>query len=146
MTFLEEEIKTGQALYNALYKHGIEFEEGSRLHDLPEGFAVVYYSPSTILSETPKGIVNFYNLAAERIFGYSREEAMGMPTLSLVPKELRAGRENLFHRVLNAQKPEHVATERLIKSGERINISAWVFPYEWKPNEFSIAALVRKEK
>ncbi len=146
MAFQEEEIRIAHALLYALRKHEIDFVEGSQQIGLPGDFAIVYNSLSAILSETPAGLINFYNPAIERIFGYSHEEAIGMPTLNLVPEELLAGRETLFHKILEAQKPEHVLTERLMKSGERISISAWAFPYEWKPNEFSIAALVMKEK
>jgi PAS domain S-box-containing protein len=98
--------------------------------------------PYALLSEDTDGKLNFFNRAAERLFGYSQIEAIGMDSVLLVPPELREGREKLFHEVLEAKVSRYVETARITKSGERINITGFVFPYVLGRGVYSIAAMV----
>ena len=49
--------------------------------------AIVESSDDVILSKTLEGIITSWNKGAERIYGYSAEEAVGQPVSMLVPPE-----------------------------------------------------------
>ena len=57
-------------------------------------------TPDAIVCSDEKGVISFWNAAAERMFGFNRNEAMGMPLTSIVPPEFRAGHEAGMARVL----------------------------------------------
>ena len=81
--------------------------------------AIVENSPDAIYAATPKGAISSWNRAAERLYGYTAEEAFGMYVTALAPPELRHEVERNL-QILNAGG--HVgpyATERVRKDGTR---------------------------
>jgi PAS domain S-box-containing protein len=92
--------------------------------------ATLFYSSLPILSQDHSGNLNFYNLAAEGVFGYTPNEAIGMPAVNLVPAELRGIRAEHFKRVLEYRIAVSLQSEkRRRKDGSLVEISAIVFPY-----------------
>ena len=57
-------------------------------------------TPDAIVCSDETGVISFWNAAAERMFGFGRNEAMGMPLTNIVPPEFRAGHEAGMARVL----------------------------------------------
>ena len=114
---------------------------------LPEGqqdygiFNSLFYSDDPLLSQDLDGKLNFYNLGAQRVFGYTPEEAIGMLSLELVPPVLRPGRAEKFRYIIEQRTSAQVQEVRLAKGQIPIAIEALIFPYEIK-NELSIAARV----
>ncbi|HWG89395.1 MAG TPA: PAS domain S-box protein [Candidatus Thermoplasmatota archaeon] len=90
--------------------------------------ALVESSDDAILSSTPEGIVTTWNPGAERMFGYSAEEALGKPVTILIPEE-RAGEETtILETVLDGSTVRHYETERVRKDGTRVQVSLSVSP------------------
>ena len=57
-----------------------------------------------ILSEDGNGLLNFYNEAAQAVFGHNPQEILGTPSINLAPKELWEKRGELFQKVLRIVK------------------------------------------
>ena len=79
--------------------------------------AIVEYSSDAIYSTHPDGTVTSWNRAAEELYGYSAEEAVGLPIAQLAPPERREEVER-NRKILNAGG--HIAsyrTERMRKDG-----------------------------
>ncbi len=57
-------------------------------------------TPDAIVCSDESGTISFWNAAAERMFGFSRVEAVGSALTSIVPPEFRAGHEAGMARVL----------------------------------------------
>jgi len=90
--------------------------------------AIVEYSMDAIYSTHPDGIITSWNRAAEHLYGYTAEEAVGLPVTRLVPPELRYEVERNL-KILNGGG--HVAayrTERMRKNGTRWPVLLAVSP------------------
>jgi PAS domain S-box-containing protein len=72
--------------------------------------------------------IRLWNPAAERIFGWSREEMIGRAGLPMAPPEKRAEAEDLFARVLAGESVNDYETERLRKDGRRVPVSIAAAP------------------
>jgi PAS domain S-box-containing protein len=138
--------KLAVALLGAIERHQLPFEQRSKQGISPhEKVNILYHSPNAVLCEDLEGRLIFFNQAAQNIFGYSLEEALGMPSVELAPTELREGRKKLFREVLDQKIAKEVRTTRLTQSGQKILVSGYVFPYELSPGVYSIAAILKKE-
>ena len=135
-------------LEGAIKKYYVPFEEKLIIYNgdsylSKRIFYNLLYGKTPFLSQDMYGRINFYNLAAEGVFGYTRDEAIGMPTSLLVPEDMKKEREYIFKEVVEKNKSTQLITYRLNKWKERINIWATVFPYEFC-EERCIAAIVKK--
>jgi PAS domain S-box-containing protein len=80
--------------------------------------AIVESSRDAILTVDPEGVITSWNRAAEQLFGYTAEEAVGMPVANLVPRE-RTLELLRNRRILNEGGTiEPYKTERLRKDGK----------------------------
>jgi PAS domain S-box-containing protein len=90
--------------------------------------AIVDSSDDAIIGKTLEGIITSWNLGAERIFGYSREEMLGKPISLLLPPERQNEEEEIVERLRNGERIEHYETVRRRKDGRDINVSVAVSP------------------
>jgi PAS domain S-box-containing protein len=84
---------------------------------LREMAAIVEYSCDAIYSCRRDGIIVSWNRAAEILYGYSAEEAVGLPVARLAPMERR---DEVQRNLLILQQGGHIAsyrTERMRKDG-----------------------------
>jgi len=79
--------------------------------------AIVKSSRDAILTVDPEGMITSWNHAAEELFGYTVEEAVGMPVANLVPRERTL--ELLRNRRILSEggSIEAYKTERIRKDG-----------------------------
>src|SRR5688500_8952898 len=69
--------------------------------------AIVQSSDDAILSKDSNGIILSWNPAAEQMYGYSAEEAIGQPISMLIPPH-RAGEERkIIERVFGGERLKH---------------------------------------
>jgi len=146
----KNDARLGQALLRAIRTYDLPLE----LRLVPEikisqsqEVNSLYNSPKGILSQDTEGILNFFNPAAGEIFGYTPDEAIGMPSVNLSPPELREGRKGVFQEIVENRIMKELTTVRLNKAGERITIHAYIFPYEYLSpgiSFLSIAAIVER--
>jgi diguanylate cyclase (GGDEF)-like protein/PAS domain S-box-containing protein len=90
--------------------------------------AVVAGSDDAILAKDLTGLITDWNAAAERLYGYSSEQAIGRPVAMLVPPERRDEDLMLFKRVLNGERVAHFDTERVRRDGSRVAVSLSISP------------------
>jgi len=90
--------------------------------------AIVESSDDTIVSKTLDGIITSWNLAAERMFGYSSQEAVGQHITLIIPPELRAEEEMILAKLRRGEHIDHFETVRMRKDGSRLDISLSISP------------------
>ena len=90
--------------------------------------AVVEYSDDAIIGKTLDGIITSWNAGAEKLYGYSAEEAVGKHISILVPPD----RSDEIPRILSLIRQEEVInryeTVRITKDGRRLDIYLSVSP------------------
>ncbi len=91
--------------------------------------AIVRSSHDAIISKTKNGTITSWNPAAEELYGYTAEEAIGRHISFIVPPELRTSElENIMVRLRSFEETQRVETERLTKKGERIEVEVRISP------------------
>ncbi len=64
--------------------------------------AIVESSDDAIIGKTLDGIITDWNRGAQRIFGYTPEEAIGQPVSMLIPPERRAEEQEILRALRRA--------------------------------------------
>ena len=101
----------------------ISFDENSRIA------AIVTNSSDAIIGKDLNGVVTSWNSGAEKIFGYSSEEAIGKTLFSLViPKELIEEEWKILTSIRNGEVIPNFTTKRHKKDGSTIAASIAVSP------------------
>jgi PAS domain S-box-containing protein len=92
--------------------------------------AIVNSSEDAIIGKSLDGIINSWNQAAEKLFGYTVEEAIGRHISMLIPEDLMTEQDHIISRIATGQKIQHFETIRVSKNGRRIPISLTVSPIQ----------------
>jgi PAS domain S-box-containing protein len=90
--------------------------------------AIVDSSDDAIVSKTLDGIITSWNRGAERIFGYTAEEATGQHIKLIIPLERHPEEDNVLAQIRRGEKVDHFQTVRQAKDGRRLDISLTVSP------------------
>src|SRR6201987_5544701 len=90
--------------------------------------AVIESSDDAIASGTLDGIILSWNTGAQKIYGYTEEEAIGKPISMLVPPEISNEENKVLETVRAGGRIEHFETVRVTKTGKRINVSLTISP------------------
>ncbi|HUQ75660.1 MAG TPA: PAS domain S-box protein [Burkholderiales bacterium] len=90
--------------------------------------AIVESSEDAIISKSLEGIVQSWNAAAERMYGYSAAETVGRSILLVIPREMHAEEDQILARLRAGERIEHYDTVRRTKDGRMIDVSITVSP------------------
>ena len=90
--------------------------------------AIVDSSDDAIVSKGLDSVITSWNAAAERIFGYTPEEAIGSHISLIIPPDRLHEEKVIIDRVTRGERLEHFDTVRLRKDGTPINLSITVSP------------------
>ena len=90
--------------------------------------ALVYSSDDAIVSKDLDGIVQSWNPAAERLFGYTAAEMIGQSITKIVPNDRLDEETFVLGRIRSGQSVEHFETVRQTKDGRLVDISLTVSP------------------
>ncbi|HKH73173.1 MAG TPA: PAS domain S-box protein [Vicinamibacterales bacterium] len=90
--------------------------------------AIVVSSDDAILSKTLDGAIEFWNIGAERIFGYTAEEAIGRHISLILPPDRLDEESDVLARLRRGDKIDHFETVRRAKDGRLVDVSMTVSP------------------
>ena len=90
--------------------------------------AIVDSSDDAIISKNLDGVILTWNLAAQRLFGYSEEEAVGQPITIIIPPELHHEEQDILRRLRAGERIEHRETRRITRDGRYLDVSLTISP------------------
>lgn len=90
--------------------------------------ALVESSHDAILVKTLDGRITYWNGAAQRLYGYTPQEAIGSHVSMLAPPEQRHETDALLRRLRRGEKIEHFETLRVSRTGRRIHVDLTLWP------------------
>ncbi len=90
--------------------------------------AIVTSSDDAIIGETLDGLISGWNLAAERVFGYTADEVMGQPVTMLYPDHLYYEMHELLEQIYQGRRVEQHESIRRTKGGRVIDVSVSLSP------------------
>src|SRR5215213_5201965 len=85
--------------------------------------AIVNSSEDAIVSKDLNGIVQTWNGAAEKMFGYSAEEIVGRPIRLIIPADRQSEEDKVLATIREGRAVEHFETVRQRKDGSFVDIS-----------------------
>jgi PAS domain S-box-containing protein len=90
--------------------------------------AIVENSDDAIISKDLGGIVTSWNAAAERIFGYPAEEAIGRPITFIIPPDRHHEETNVLRRIGRGEQIAHFETVRLTRDRGPLHVALTISP------------------
>lgn len=90
--------------------------------------AVIDSSHDAIITKDLSGIIQTWNKSAERMFGYSAEEAVNQPIFLIIPPDLHAEEASILARLRSGEPIETYETVRRSKDGRLIDVALTVSP------------------
>jgi PAS domain S-box-containing protein len=90
--------------------------------------AIVESSDDAIVGKDLDAKITSWNKGAQRIYGYTKEEIVGKPILSLFPDHRKKELEMLMKQIRKGKAIDHYTTERKRKDGKIIDVSITISP------------------
>ena len=90
--------------------------------------AIVDASDDAIVSTSNDRVITSWNRGAERLYGYSAEEAIGQPIRLIIPRERLEESQDLGGKTRSGEGVVHLQTVRQTKTGELVDVSLTVSP------------------
>jgi len=90
--------------------------------------SIVDSSNDAIVSKNLDGIITSWNIGAERVFGYSAEEAIGQPITIVIPQDRQDEERTILTRIRRGERIDHFETVRQRRHGSLIVVSLTVSP------------------
>jgi len=90
--------------------------------------SIVESSDDAIISKNIDGVITSWNTGAERVFGYTADEAVGQPITIVIPQDRQGEEREILTRIRRGERIEHFETVRRRKHGSLITVSLTVSP------------------
>jgi PAS domain S-box-containing protein len=90
--------------------------------------SIIETSDDAIISKSLDGVIQSWNTAAERLFGYKADEAIGRHISLVIPPDRVAEEDHIIASLKAGQRVEHFETERVRSDGQRIFVSLTISP------------------
>ncbi len=111
--------------------------------------SLVEQAPDAIIYADVGGLIRFWNLGAERIFGFTGEEALEKSLNIIIPEDLRQQHWDAYARTLQTGitrygAGEVLAVPALRKDGTLIPVEFSILPFKDQQNRvLGVAAILR---
>lgn len=107
----------------------VELEERSRANYLEQRLAaIVECSEDAIISKDLNGTIATWNKAAERLFGYTADEAVGRPIMMVIPDDRQQEEAAILDSIRKGRPVARYETWRRRKDGTLVPIALTVSP------------------
>jgi PAS domain S-box-containing protein len=139
-------VGTAEILREFATLHRLEQSVSLYHHDSEHFFAsIVESSNDAIVSKSLQGIIQTWNSGAQRLFGYSAEQAIGSHISLIIPEERVHEEEHILGRICGGERVEHYETVRRRIDGELVQVSITVSPIRNEKGEIIGASKIARD-
>jgi PAS domain S-box-containing protein len=107
--------------------------------------AIINYSHDAIIGKTLAGVIASWNVGAEKLFGYSANEAVGQQMVMLFAPESVRDEKDILTRIARGETVDHFETVRVRKDGKRIDVSVTVSPIKDDQGRIAGASTIARD-
>ena len=107
--------------------------------------AIIASSNDVIVTKNLDGRISGWNPAAERLFGFTAQEAIGSSIDIIVPDALRSDVRLILERIRKGERVDHYETKRKSKDGRLIDVSLSISPIKLPSGEVIGAAKIARD-
>jgi PAS domain S-box-containing protein len=107
--------------------------------------AVVRSATDAIITKTLQGEITGWNAAAEKLFGYTAQEAIGQPIALIIPREHLGEIGQILAVTRRGEHIDHFETVRRTKTGRVIDVSLSVSPVKAPSGEIIGSAKIVRD-
>lgn len=107
--------------------------------------AIVESSDDAIIGKNLDGIITSWNRGAQRLYGYTEEEAVGRHISLIAPPEQADDIPEIMTRLRRGERIDHYETLRVTKDGKILNISLTVSPIRNQKGELVGASAIGRD-
>ncbi|HUF04700.1 MAG TPA: PAS domain S-box protein [Aridibacter sp.] len=107
--------------------------------------SIVESSEDAIISKDLTSRINSWNKGAEKIFGYTAEEAVGRQITMIIPEDRLNEEEEILRNLKKGRKIKHFETVRRTKDGRLIDISVTISPIKDSQGRITGASKVARD-
>lgn len=118
----ERQLETLARFASAAYQAVLSLDASKQM------VAIVSSSDDAIVSKNLDGIVLSWNPGAERLFGYTPDEAIGKSITLIIPADRLDEERSILERIRKGERVDHFETIRRRKNGTLVHISLTVSP------------------
>ena len=117
-----------RAIHDVSEQRRLEQEKAQQLLTARLLASIIESSDDAIVSKSLAGVIQSWNAGAERIFGYSAEQAVGRHISLIIPPDRLKEEEEIIAKLKAGQRIEHFETERQHADGRRLVVSLTISP------------------
>lgn len=129
LDFVYQPIRDAAGTVTGIFVDGVDVTDRASADIMAQRLAsIVELSDDAIISKDLNGTILSWNAGAERIFGYTADEAIGRPITILIPSDLQDEEPRIIGRITKGERVAHYETIRRRKDGTTISISLTVSP------------------
>jgi PAS domain S-box-containing protein len=129
------------AIENArLYKQAIVAQE--RANNLA---SIVENSEDAIVGKSLDGVIASWNDGAQRMYGYTAEEIVGLPISVLAPPDKKEEMKQVLERIKKGESIDHFESVRRRKNGSLMHVSLAVSPIKNTQGELIGASSIARD-
>jgi PAS domain S-box-containing protein len=107
--------------------------------------AIVESSDDAIVSKSLDGVIRSWNGGAERMFGYTAQEAIGRHISIIIPPNRIAEEDEIIARLKAGHRVDHFETERVAKDGRRVLVSLTISPIKDEAGKVTGASKIARD-
>jgi two-component system CheB/CheR fusion protein len=107
--------------------------------------AIVESSNDAIIAIALDGVIANWNQEAERLYGYTTQEAIGQPFTTLIPPERPGEEERILERLRRGERINDFETVCRRKDGSAVDVSLTVSPIKNAPGEVIGASKIARD-
>jgi two-component system sensor kinase FixL len=119
-----------------------EYKEAEKARNLLA--AIIQSSDEAIISKTLGGIITSWNTGAEKLLGYTENEALGRHVDFIVPPDRQEEEKEIIRKLSTGEKIGHLETVRIAKNRNKIDVFLSLSPIHDSPgNVIGASTVVR---